>query len=139
MSRRTARVLLGELVVGDLVEDDAGYIEFKISQQYRDMPRRPVLGQWFEDHRHRNQRGDRPGDLPAFFDNLIPEGDLRLRLEDRLGIAPADDFGFLIPSPTQPTLDESGNEAFAQLRKLTEPEVIKQKRPRSFGCPGRGC
>jgi hypothetical protein len=24
----------------------------------------------------------------------------------------ADDFGFLVPSPTQPELDESGNEAF---------------------------
>jgi serine/threonine-protein kinase HipA len=95
MSGRAARVLLGELSVGELVEDDAGYIEFKISQHYRDLARRPVLGQWFEDHRHRNQRGARPGGLPAFFDNLIPEGDLRLRLEDRLEIAPADDFGFL--------------------------------------------
>ncbi len=47
----------------------------------------------------------------------------------------ADDFGFLVPSPTQPTLDESGNEAFAQLRKLTEPEVIKKPRPRGgWGC-----
>lgn len=47
----------------------------------------------------------------------------------------ADDFGFLVPSPTQPELDESGNEAFTQLRKLTEPERIKQPRPRrGWGC-----
>src|SRR5215813_10676147 len=37
----------------------------------------------------------------------------------------ADDFGFLVPSPSQPELDESGNEAFAVFRKLTEPEVIR--------------
>jgi hypothetical protein len=44
----------------------------------------------------------------------------------------ADDFGFLVPSPTQPELDESGNEAFPYLLKLTEPEVQKVWRP-GFG------
>jgi hypothetical protein len=51
----------------------------------------------------------------------------------------ADDFGFLIPSPSKPELDESGNEAFSHLRKLTEPEVIKRARPSggmSCGCGG---
>src|SRR4051794_17849048 len=37
----------------------------------------------------------------------------------------ADDFGFIVPSPSQPELDESGNDAFPYLLKLTEPE--KQK------------
>jgi hypothetical protein len=50
----------------------------------------------------------------------------------------ADDFGFLVPSPTQPALVESGNEAFTQLRKLTEPEHIKKPRPTSFGCSDAG-
>src|SRR5581483_8027308 len=49
----------------------------------------------------------------------------------------ADDFGFLIPSPSQPELDESGNEAFGVLRKLTEPEI--QKQPRPSGGIGCGC
>src|SRR5713101_4310128 len=35
----------------------------------------------------------------------------------------ADDFGFLVPSPSQPELEESGNEAFPFLLKLTEPEI----------------
>src|SRR5262245_64412453 len=35
----------------------------------------------------------------------------------------ADDFGFLVPSPSQPELDESGNDAFPYLLKLTEPEI----------------
>ncbi len=33
----------------------------------------------------------------------------------------ADDFGFLVPSPTQPELEEAGDEAFPHLRRLTEP------------------
>jgi hypothetical protein len=46
------------------------------------------------------------------------------------------DLGFLVPSPTQPELSESGNEAFPHLGKLTEPETIKQSRPLNLGC---GC
>jgi hypothetical protein len=49
----------------------------------------------------------------------------------------ADDFGFLIPSPTRPELSESGNEAFPYLQKLTEPEV--QKRAAPSGGIGCGC
>lgn len=48
----------------------------------------------------------------------------------------ADDFGFLVPSPSKPELAESGNEAFPLLQKLTEPEVIQRRRPRGGGC---GC
>src|SRR5579885_469679 len=48
----------------------------------------------------------------------------------------AADFGFLVPTPTQPELAESGNEAFPFLAKLTAP--TKEVRPRpphsSFGC-----
>lgn len=49
----------------------------------------------------------------------------------------ADDFGFLVPTPSQPELAESGNEAFPFLGKLTEPEV--QKVPRPSGGMGCGC
>lgn len=49
----------------------------------------------------------------------------------------ADDFGFLVPSPTKPELDESGNEAFPALQKLTEPAHIKARKP--MGTPGCGC
>jgi uncharacterized protein DUF2330 len=51
----------------------------------------------------------------------------------------AEDFGFLIPTPTQPTLAESGNEAFPLLRKLTEPAKEQRARPStgmSCGCGG---
>jgi hypothetical protein len=49
----------------------------------------------------------------------------------------ADDFGFLVPTPNRPELDESGNEAFGYLLKLTEPE--KKRVPRSSGGMGCGC
>jgi hypothetical protein len=48
-----------------------------------------------------------------------------------------DDFGFLVPSPSKPELAESGNEAFPFLQKITEPEIITQKRP--SGGSGCGC
>jgi hypothetical protein len=50
----------------------------------------------------------------------------------------ADDFGFLVPSPTEPALESSGNDAFPYLLDLTKPEVITQKRPTSGG-GGCGC
>lgn len=46
------------------------------------------------------------------------------------------DFGFIIPTPNEPELSESGNDAFATLQKLTEPEVIKRARQSDGGC---GC
>ncbi len=49
----------------------------------------------------------------------------------------ADEFGFLVPTPSQPELNESGNEAFPLLLKLTEPET--QKVPRPSGGIGCGC
>jgi hypothetical protein len=49
----------------------------------------------------------------------------------------ADDFGFLVPTPSEPSLAESGNEAFPYLLKLTEPEV--KQVPRPTGGMGCGC
>src|SRR5262245_59178265 len=49
----------------------------------------------------------------------------------------AADFGFLVPTPTRPELDESGNAAFPYLQKLTEPEI--QRVPRPHGGGGCGC
>jgi hypothetical protein len=48
----------------------------------------------------------------------------------------ADDFGFIVPSPSEPELDESGNEAFPYLLKLTEPAV---KRRLGLHAPSLGC
>ena len=47
-----------------------------------------------------------------------------------------DDFGFLIPSPSEPELSESGDEAFPYLYRLTAPEVKKAPWSAGIGC---GC
>jgi hypothetical protein len=49
----------------------------------------------------------------------------------------ADDFGFLVPTPSPPELNESGNDAFAALKELTAPEIVKVRRP--SGGIGCGC
>ncbi len=47
----------------------------------------------------------------------------------------AADFAFLIPTPNEPELAESGNEAFPFLAKVTAPEIQKVPRPSA----GAGC
>jgi len=37
------------------------------------------------------------------------------------------DFGFLVPTPSQPTLAEANNEAFSFLEKVTAPEVVTER------------
>ena len=96
MSQVRASVWLDELRVGELRQDDAGYIDFHADRRWQEAPGRPVLGQWFEERPGKRQRGERPGALPPFFGNLIPEGDLGLILRDRLRIAVDDDLGLLI-------------------------------------------
>jgi len=48
----------------------------------------------------------------------------------------AEDFGFLIPSPSLPELAEAGDDAFPYLGQVTEPEVKWRPRPieTPFGC-----
>ena len=45
-----------------------------------------------------------------------------------------DEFGFIVPTPSQPELETAGDEAFAFLAELTKPEVQTKSRPVSFGC-----
>ena len=49
-----------------------------------------------------------------------------------------DDFGFIVPSPSQPELGEADPAAFAQLAAVTAPEVIRRPAPRASG-GGFGC
>jgi hypothetical protein len=50
----------------------------------------------------------------------------------------AKDFGFLVPTPTQPTLEAASDEAFAELARITAPKTVEKKRPSGGGC-GIGC
>ncbi|BBM85139.1 DUF2330 domain-containing protein [Candidatus Uabimicrobium amorphum] len=49
-------------------------------------------------------------------------------------VTPAKDFGFLVPTPTKPTLAEASDDAFVYLRELTKPRVITQSRPMRLAC-----
>lgn len=46
----------------------------------------------------------------------------------------ANDFGFLVPTPTKPELAEAEDEAFQYLAKVTEPKTVTKKRPTDIGC-----
>lgn len=72
-------VFLGELRVGAIVrEESTNILSFALDETYADMPRRPVLGQQFEERRHHRvfRQASYPGQLPTFFTNLLPEGAL---------------------------------------------------------------
>lgn len=82
----TAQVMLGDILVGYL--DPVGdVVAFTFDAAYLELPKRPVLGQAFED---RMLSPDRPftgwslAPLPSFFRNVLPEGALRRVVEARL-------------------------------------------------------
>ena len=84
---------LGKDHVGDLVLYSNDLTEFRLSAAYRDLPRRPVLGQIFEDDLNAEHRARMR--LPAFFSNLLPEGRLRELLAVRMDVAPEREFFLL--------------------------------------------
>jgi serine/threonine-protein kinase HipA len=78
------RVLLRDVEVGVIRTQPDGRTEFVFRGDYLAAPRRPVLGQYFEDHlddTHRSQTH-----LPPFFSNLLPEGGLRELVARRAGV-----------------------------------------------------
>lgn len=95
MSGRSFEVLLGEQAVGLLTEDADGRVAFRFSDAYRRDANRAVLSQSCEDDLGRTYTGKKPGALPAFFSNLLPEGRFREVLEKNLGVDPADHLGLL--------------------------------------------
>lgn len=46
----------------------------------------------------------------------------------------AKDVGFIVPSPSRPELEESGNEAFTTLKEITAPYVMSGSGSFSIGC-----
>jgi len=81
--------------IGTLTEDARGQWLLRFSESYRRLDDRPVLGQKFEDALDRAYGGKRRGELPPFFANLIPEGELRPLLEQALAVPKGDDLALL--------------------------------------------
>lgn len=105
---RSLRIRLGQTEVGSLFALDDGRCYFRFDDAYAlQGPQRPVLSQLYSastEERTRAQlldptlaanRGDGRGGLPPFFQNLLPEGQLRKHLVQRAGLAPDDEFGLL--------------------------------------------
>lgn len=88
-------VYLEDQLVGQLGEGRDGRFEFRFTDAYRRLVSRPVLGQRFEDDLGRVYVGKRPGSLPAFFANLLPEGNLRTVIEHSLGLEEPTDLDLL--------------------------------------------
>ncbi|MDO7873837.1 HipA domain-containing protein [Hymenobacter sp. ASUV-10] len=91
---QTFDVLLGEVVVGQLGRVQSGKVLFRFTEEYRQLPYRPVLGQHFEDNLLKTYSGVRE-ELPAFFANLVPEGALRELLLYSLELTEGDDLQLL--------------------------------------------
>ncbi|HYR08319.1 MAG TPA: HipA domain-containing protein [Longimicrobium sp.] len=79
-------VLLHDVLAGQIAHDPPqDRSSFRFLEDYRRLPRRPVLGQHFEDDLGKAYSGKR-GALPPWFANLVPEGALRDLLRRSLGL-----------------------------------------------------
>ncbi|MCA9706953.1 MAG: HipA domain-containing protein [Myxococcales bacterium] len=87
-------VLLRDTRVGLLQPGERGRSKFSFFDAYRAMPRRPVLGQWFEDNLTQ-PRSHRKRSLLPWFENLLPEGDLRALVCREHGVDASDDLELL--------------------------------------------
>lgn len=104
---RSLRIRLGQTEVGSLFALDDGRIYFRFDDAYATDPGRPVLSQLYQASGEERtvaqllnpaldvNRGDGKGGLPPFFQNLLPEGQLRKHLIERAGLPPDDEFGLL--------------------------------------------
>ncbi|MFL9879734.1 type II toxin-antitoxin system HipA family toxin [Herbaspirillum rhizosphaerae] len=104
---RSLRIRLGVTEVGSLFALDDGRVYFRFDDAYAIDAQRPVLSQLYrastEDRTVAQllnpalevNRGDGKGGLPPFFQNLLPEGQLRKHLIERAGLPPDDEFGLL--------------------------------------------
>ena len=87
-------VLLHDRTIGVLRESDNGHVAFEFADAYKRDRQRDTLGQAFLDRLGASFKG-KQRELPPFFANLVPEGELRPVLERELGLEPGDDLALL--------------------------------------------
>lgn len=126
MARRFDVLLHGH-PVGELRETANAYTEFRLSDAYlRLPPPRAVLGQKFVDAPDKTYVG-KLRELPPFFANLVPEGELRPFLEQRLPVAVADDLGLLelvghdLPGAIEIVRSDGSDDAIADVVERVSP------------------
>lgn len=106
-SLNALRIRLYRADVGSLVALGDGRVIFRFDEAYARDAARAVLSQLYVadteartaalllDPALERNRGNGQGSAPAFFENLLPEGQLRRHLAMRAGIAPDDSFALL--------------------------------------------
>lgn len=105
---RSLRIKLGHHPVGSLFGLDDGRVYFRFDEAYAHHLDGPVLSQLYvvpgsdastmaqlRDPALAVNRGPGKGRLPPFFQNLLPEGQLRKQLITDLGLAEEDELGLL--------------------------------------------
>src|ERR1700682_135193 len=83
--------------IGSLTRIPGDTTAFYFSTDYADDAQRATLSLGFMDSygRLRRPKESSKGEVPPFFANLLPEGDLRRYVAHRAGISHADEFGLL--------------------------------------------
>ena len=92
MTHEQLLVRVGSIAAG-LLDDFGGHTSFRLLDSYRARLDRPVLGQVFEDAPTKVWRHNVR--VPAWFANLLPEGQLRGFLAERLGVSASRDAPLL--------------------------------------------
>jgi serine/threonine-protein kinase HipA len=77
-------IFLNDVAAGTLLVSAGDHCTFRLHRHYRERYPRPVLGQQFEDDLDFVHRST--VELPPFFANLLPEGELRRLIARQLGV-----------------------------------------------------
>ena len=90
-------VRLGDRPIGSLTKLPGDTTAFHFNTDYVEDAQRPTLSLGFLDayRRVRRPKESPKGEVPPFFANLLPEGDLRRYVANRAGISVNDDFALL--------------------------------------------
>lgn len=93
LTRREASVHLADELIGNLWQHQ-GTTTFEFDSSYWERPRRPVVGQVFEERQPRALRQG-GGRLPMWFSNLLPEGDVRKIVARQHGFNDSNEYRLL--------------------------------------------
>lgn len=88
------KVSISGVTAGYLLRNEHGQVAFRFDEGYWKLNNRPILGQKFEDDRLEIYRG-RKQNLPAFFANIVPEGQMRSMILHSLDLPDSDDLALL--------------------------------------------
>lgn len=129
---RALLIGLNDVPVGVLRFAD-GLSSFELLDEYRELPRRPVLGQMFEEYP--NGRWRQHQRLPEWFANLLPEDPLREVIANALEISPNSEFKLIealaedLPGALTAAPVDARELLFGNRCEIPRPEVLADEPP----------